>query len=183
MAQQPSPDGTTRTTGSGGHLLKYSSQQVTVDLTPPQQEELARLQSRRCEASDAEGLVRQSAASLKALDFSPVFITPDVGLVKAEHDEVLISHGRQILRGLLKTKAPMLPAKPDHQSTQALVVVRPGVHGGIVHLELTRTVWDSNGNAQTSTVSDADSYRRFFAPLEHDGDCSVIYEARSVAMP
>lgn len=181
VAQQE-PDKTQRTTGSGGHFLKYSSTQVTAELAPEQATQLALLQSRRCGAHRTNALVNASAASLSALKFSPIEVTADVGLVKGEHDEILISHAHEVLRGVLKMKVPFLPSKPDHQSTQALVIVHPDLAGDIVHLELIRTIWDSGGNAKTAMLTDPASYQQFFARLERDGDCGEIVNARTIRL-
>jgi hypothetical protein len=100
------------------------------------------------------------------MQFKPVQERLDAALVEGELDTTLVSRSHEILRGVLKQKLPFLPKKPDHQSTRALVAVRPGLAAGtLVHLELEDTVWDSNGDSVTTEVTAAQRYQDFFGRL------------------
>ncbi|WP_296228238.1 hypothetical protein [Ralstonia sp. UBA689] len=67
-----------------------------------------------------------------------------------------------------------MSAKPDHESVAALVAVRPNAAGGtLVRARFNVTIWDSNGDSRTTTVTDAEMYDRFFARLNE-----VIASAR-----
>jgi len=100
------------------------------------------------------------------LKFDPVRPDPGNGLVQAELNEKLVSKTHEILVGILKQSGVPLPARPDHQSTQALIVVRPGSSDGVVvHAEFKATVWDSNGDAKTRTRTDPEIYQQFFTNL------------------
>ncbi|MBV8647686.1 hypothetical protein, partial [Paludibacterium sp.] len=62
---------------------------------------------------------------------------------------------------LLKMKLP-LPGKPDHQTTELLLSIRPAgsARESQLRLRLQRTVWDSNGNARTMLCGNLEDYRR-----------------------
>jgi hypothetical protein len=172
-----------RTTGSGGHFIKYSSTQVAVDLTAQQQQDLERMQSRRCVPSVASDLVNKSATALKDLQYTPVTMNAEVGLIRAERDEALVGTGRRVLRGVLAARLPFVPTRADHQATEAVVVVRPEDRGALVHLELMKTVWDNHGNAKTTAVTDPANYQSFFERLNHSYDCSLAVQTHSVTLP
>lgn len=181
MAQEPSTP--QRTTGNGGHFIKYSSTQVAVDLTAQQQQDLERIQSRRCIPSVASDLVNKSATALKDLQYAPVTMNAQVGLVRAEHDEALVGTGRRVLRGVLAAKLPFVPTRADHQTTEAVVVVRPEDRGALVHLELIKTVWDNHGNAKTTAVTEPANYQSFFERLGQSYDCSLAVQTHAVTLP
>jgi hypothetical protein len=161
-----SRDDDARTTGSGGSLARYSSTQKTVDLTPQQRAALLPLQDHYYPGLDGDAALAQAAAALRQMQFKPVQERLDAALVEGELDTSLVSRSHEILRGVLKQKLPFLPKKPDHQSTRALVAVRPGLAAGtLVHLELEDTVWDSNGDSVTTEVTAAQRYQDFFGRL------------------
>jgi hypothetical protein len=156
-----------RVTGSGGTVLRYSSTQKTVDLTPQQREALAPLQDRYYPGMDGAAALAQAAAALQQMQFAPVRQQAAAGLVEGELDTPLVSKGREILRGVLKQRLGFLPKKPDHQSTRALVAVRTGLAAGtLVHLELEDTVWDARGDSVTATDTTAQRYQEFFDRFE-----------------
>ncbi|WP_266156659.1 hypothetical protein [Dyella silvatica] len=185
LAQEPASTAKSneRTTGNGGRFIKYSSTQVAVDLTAQQQQDLEHMQSRRCVPSVASDLVNKSGAALKDLQFAPVTVNSEVGLIRAEHDEALVSTGRRVLRGVLASRLPLIPTRADHQTTQALVVVRPEDRGALVHLELTKTVWDNHGNAKTTMVTEPTNYQSFFDRLGQSYNCSLAVQTHSVTLP
>lgn len=158
-----SHDEDTRVTGSGGSMVRYSSTQKTVDLTPQQRSALLPLQDHYYPGLSGEAALAQAAAALRQMQFKPVLERPDAALVEGELDTKLVSRDHEVLRGVLKQKVPFMPKKPDHQSTRALVAVRPGLAAGtLVHLELEDTVWDSNGDSTTTEATAAQRYQEFF---------------------
>ena len=155
-----------RVTGSGGQFLKYSSKQTTVDPTAEEKKALADLQNRTLPRTTSDAVVAAAVKALSALKFDPITPDPGNGLVEAELHEKLASKGREILVGLLKQKGFPMRAKPDHQSTYALVVARAASSEGVaVHVEFKVTVWDSNGDATTKTRADPEIHTQFFTGL------------------
>ena len=156
-------DDDARVTGSGGKHLHFSSTQKVVDLTPEQRAALVSLQDRYYQGLRADAAVASAAAALRQMKFEPVLEQPLPALVEGESDGVLVSHGREILRGVAKAKGLPLPAKPDHQSTRALVAVREGTAAGtLVHVEFETTVWDSAGNSRSTMPTTPELYQAFF---------------------
>ncbi|HTD05547.1 MAG TPA: hypothetical protein VK751_17225, partial [Undibacterium sp.] len=92
----------------------------------------------------------------------------DTGLVEGGRSEVLVSKSRELLRGVLSAKIGLLPAKPDHQYTAALVSARRSANGSGVTLRVRfdNTVWDSSGNSKTKTVVAREAYDSFFSHIE-----------------
>ena len=163
-------DDDARVTGSGGKHLHYSSTQKVVDLTAEQRAALAALQDRYYPGLAADSAVAGAAAALRQMKFDPVLEQPLPALVEGEADGTLVSHGREILRGVAKAKGLPLPAKPDHQSTHALVAVRAGMAAGtLVHVEFETTVWDSAGNSRSTTPTTPQLYQAFFENFEAQG--------------
>jgi len=163
-------DDDARVTGSGGKHLHYSSTQKVVDLTAEQRAALAALQDRYYPGLAADRAVDRAAAALRQMKFDPVLEQPLPALVEGEADGTLVSHGHEILRGVIKAKGLPLPAKPDHQSTRALVAVRAGMAAGtLVHVEFETTVWDSAGNSRTTTPTTPELYQAFFENFEPQG--------------
>lgn len=156
-----------RVTGSGGTGLRYSSRQVTVDLTDSERHTLATLRDRAYPDTTPERAIKAVAAVLGADGYAPVTTETDTGLVQAGRSEVLVPTWREVLRGVLKTKLGMLPAKPDHQYTAALISVRAAAdgQGALVRARFDNTVWDSNGDSKTQTVVDRTAYDAFFTRL------------------
>jgi hypothetical protein len=154
-------------TGSGGKLLRYSSSQVIVDLSEQERADLNRLRDQVFQQSSAAAVLAAAAAALKALGYGTVAVDPDFHLVEGQHDQALVSKGREILRGILKSKMG-LPGKPDHKSTQALIAVRPlAADAGVkVRVRFRSTTWDSNGDSRTKTDTDAATYEEFFSGLK-----------------
>lgn len=153
-------------TGSGGKLLRYSSSQVAVDLSEQERADLNRLRDQVFQQSSA-AVLAAAAAELKTLGYGTVAVDPDFHLIEGQHDQALVSKGREILRGILKSKMG-LPGKPDHKSTQALIVVKPlAADAGVkVRVRFRSTTWDSNGDSRTKTDTDAAMYEEFFSGLK-----------------
>ncbi len=57
----------------------------------------------------------------------------------------------------------MLRAKPDHETTRALVTVHALSGVTAVHAEFITTIWDSKGDSKTRVVTDPQVYNSFFA--------------------
>ncbi|WP_246287299.1 hypothetical protein [Paraburkholderia sediminicola] len=161
------PDPNERVTGSGGTAVKYSSRQVSVDLTDSERNALAAMRDHSFPGSTREQALTAVAAALKSSGYAPVTVEKDTALVEAGRAEVLVPKWREVLRGVLKTRISMLPAKPDHQYTAALVSVRAaeGGQGVIVRARFDNTVWDSNGDARTKTVLARGDYEAFFGKV------------------
>ncbi|WP_199100271.1 hypothetical protein [Dyella sp. ASV21] len=152
-------------TGTGGRFLHYSSKQVNVDLTEQDQETLQRVRDHRY-AAGLEPALDAVLTTLRDQGYVATSIDRDFHLIEARHDEVLVSKGRETLRGLLKSKMA-LPGKPDHQTTEALVLLMPATDGQgvLARTRFRRTIWDSNGDSRTSVVSEAETYEQFYAAL------------------
>jgi hypothetical protein len=156
-------DANERVTGSGGKMVRYSSRQVTVDLTPAEQSELNQVRERGFPDATPAHALQAVAAALKASGYAPVTTDTPAAIVEGGRSEVLIAKWREVLRGVLKSKVGMLPAKPDHQYTTALVSVRADGQGGAtVRARFDNTVWDSNGDSQSKTVIAPSMYDDFF---------------------
>jgi hypothetical protein len=168
-------DDDARVTGSGGKHLHYSSTQKVVDLTAEQRGTLVSLQDRYYRGLAADTAVASAATALRQMKFNPVLEQPLPALVEGESDGVLVSHGREILRGAAKAKGLPLPARPDHQSTRALVAVREGTAAGtLVHVEFETTVWDSAGNSRSTTPTTPELYQAFFDNFTPPGTASAV---------
>lgn len=163
-----------RTTGDGGKLLRVSSTQVTVDPSASELATLARVQDRTFMQPGNDRLLAASTAALKEMGFNPVKADPQTALVEGQLDRVLKERWRAAIRALFKARGVPLSAKPDHESVAALVAVRSNAAGGtLVRARFNVTIWDSNGDSRTTTVTDAEMYDRFFARLDE-----VIASAR-----
>lgn len=159
----PKPD--EQVTGSGGRLLHYSSTQVDVGLTEQDKQTYQRVRDHRYDTR-LDPALDAVLATLREQGYEATTVDREFHLIEARHDEVLISKGREILRGVLKSKMS-LPGKPDHQTTEALVLLMPATdgHGVQARTRFRRTVWDSNGDARTSVLSDAATYERFYGAM------------------
>ncbi|WP_231586124.1 hypothetical protein [Pandoraea apista] len=157
-----------RETGSAGQLFRYSSRQVSVDLTDAQRETLRSLRDRRFPGSTSMQMLDAIAATLAKQGFAPVTVDRDTEMVEAERHTVLVPKWREILRGALKSRVGALPGKPDHERLAAIVAVRASGEGAglLVRVRFDRTVWDSNGDARTETVLERDVYEGFFAGVD-----------------
>lgn len=152
-----------RTTGDGGKLLRVSSTQVTVDPNASELATLARVQDRTFTQPGNDRLLAASTAALKDMGFDPVKADAQTALVEGQLDRVLKERWRASIRALFKSRGVPLSAKPDHESVFALVAVRPNAAGGmLVRARFNVTIWDSNGDSRTTTVTDAEMYDRFF---------------------
>ncbi|PRH37593.1 hypothetical protein C6V07_02725 [Burkholderia gladioli] len=152
-----------RITGTGGGMIRYSSRQVTVDLTPAERARLEKVRHHGFARATPDHAIEAVAAALKAEAYSPVTSDAESGIVEGGRSKVLIAKWHEVLRGALKQKFGALPAKPDHQYTAALVSVRADGHGGAeVRARFENTVYDSNGDSKTWTLTDAASYDDFF---------------------
>ncbi|WP_258167664.1 hypothetical protein [Paraburkholderia sp. BL21I4N1] len=148
--------------------MKYSSAQVSVDLTATERDALAGMRDHSFAGASSERALAAVAAALKASGYAPVTVDADTALVEGGRSEVLVPKWREVVRGVLKSKIGSLPAKPDHQYTTALVSVRPPVSGSgvIVRARFDNTVWDSNGDARSKTVLAREDYDAFFSKVE-----------------
>lgn len=156
-------DSNERVTGSGGKMVRYSSRQVTVDLTPAERSVLEQVRERGFAGATPASALQAVAAALKASGYAPVTTDTSAAIVEGGRSEVLIAKWREVLRGVLKSKVGMLPAKPDHQYTTALVSVRVDGRGGAtVRTRFDNTVWDSNGDSQSKTIVAPSAYEDFF---------------------
>ncbi|MBV8648167.1 hypothetical protein [Paludibacterium sp.] len=146
--------------GSGGTYLHYSSSQLRVDCDAAGMADQARWQDAVLALAPAQAF-QATQRALPRLGYQPLDQDADFNLIRADKDEVLVSEARQVLRGLLKMKLP-LPGKPDHQTTELLLSIRPAgsARESQLRLRLQRTVWDSNGNARTMLCGNLDDYRR-----------------------
>lgn len=166
---QTSPDAKPeqQVTGSGGHHLRYSSTQVTAGLTADQQKAFEQARDHSYPAADLDQVLTAAAAWLSQEGYGQVQVDREFHTIEARHDETLVSHAREVLRGVIKARGVPVPAKPDHQSTEVLLVAQlpPGSHGVELRTRFRRTVWDSAGDSKTSIVSDATVYRDFYTGI------------------
>ncbi|WP_083339069.1 hypothetical protein [Chromobacterium sphagni] len=160
-------DDNEQVTGQGGRLLRYSSTQLRAE--PSEEEMNAYLQARDRQLSGASlpAVLQAARQALQKLGYTRVEVDADYGLIQAKKNEPLVSHARQVLRGVLKIKVP-LPAKPDHQSTALLLSLRPGSqpHDVLLRARIEQTVWDSSGNSRTMLDSDHAAYQQLFEQLD-----------------
>lgn len=177
-AQQESDKPTEQVTGSGGHHLRYSSTQVDVGLTDAQQQTFRQARDHRYAGKSIDAVLAAIAAALKQQGYAQISVDNEFHLVEARHDETLIGRSREILRGVMKTRMP-LPARPDHQSTEALIAVAADTGGQAttVRSRFRTTVWDSNGDSKTSVASESTVYRNFFASVGKQLDQPVAATA------
>ncbi|MGC7402463.1 hypothetical protein ACPWR0_01350 [Pandoraea pneumonica] len=168
LAACSTPPANERETGSGGELVRYSSRQVSVDLTDEQRETLRQLRDRRYAGTQQARVLDAISKTLTQQGYAPVSVDAETGVVEAERNAVLVPKWRQIARGILKSRIGALPAKPDHERMAAIIAVRTvdGRPDLLVRARFDRTVWDSNGDARTETVLQKDVYDGFFGALD-----------------
>jgi hypothetical protein len=156
-----------RETGSGGTLVRYSSRQVTVDLSDAEQQSLRTMRDHTYANMTRDRTLDAVASTLKEQGFDAVSVDNDAGLVEAGRSATLVPKWRQLLRGALKNYTSLLPAKADHERVAAVVTVWSPDAGRamIVRVRFDSTVWDSNGDAKTKTVLQRDVYDGFFSAL------------------
>ncbi|MFM0289605.1 hypothetical protein [Paraburkholderia megapolitana] len=161
----PNADSNERVTGSGGKAVRYSSRQVTVDLTAEEHSTLEKVRDHTYPNATGPQALHAVVAALEADGYAPVTSEADTGIAQGGHGETLVPKWREVLRGVVKAKFGFLPAKPDHQYTTALVSVRAAEHGRgvVVRARFDNTVYDTNGDSQTKTVIKPDAYDDFFA--------------------
>ncbi|MFL9874530.1 hypothetical protein [Paraburkholderia megapolitana] len=161
----PNADSNERVTGSGGKAVRYSSRQVTVDLTAEEHSTLEKVRDHTYPNATGPQALHAVVAALEADGYAPVTSEADTGIAQGGHGETLVPKWREVLRGVVKAKFGFLPAKPDHQYTTALVSVRATEHGHgvVVRARFDNTVYDTNGDSQTKTVIKPDAYDDFFA--------------------
>lgn len=161
------PPANERVTGRGGTLVRYSSRQVSVDLTNTEQQSLRTMRDRTY-ANHPSDVLHAVGKALSDMGYAPVSVDNETGLVEAGHSETLVPKWRQLMRGLLKNYSGMFPAKPDHERISAVVAVKAGADGQttLVRARFDRTVWDSNGDARTKTVLQRDVYEGFFTVVD-----------------
>lgn len=176
LAACSTPNPQERVTGSGGTVVKYSSRQTTVDLTAGERSTFAAIRDRDFPNASVAQTLRAVETTLTASGYGPLTTENDTGLVQGGRSEVLIPKWRAVLRGVLKTRVGLLPAKPDHQYTTALVTVRASAMGpGVaVRVRFDNTLWDSGGDSQTKIVLAKDAYDHFFARVKHDLDALAV---------
>lgn len=164
MAQDTKPD--EEITGSGGHLLRYSSKQVTVSLTDQQQSAFAQARDHLYSSAHVDDVLAQAVTTLKQQGYTDIGVDHEFHMVEGRHDETLVSKGREVLRGLLKSRMG-LPGRPDHQATEVLISAMPEQdgHAVLVRTRFRITVWDSNGDSKTTIESDPVAYSHFYAGL------------------
>lgn len=159
------PNPNERVTGSAGKAVRYSSRQVTVDLTADERNALDKIRDRAYPDATAPQALGAVVAALKAGGYAPVSSEADTGIAQGGHSETLIPKWREVLRGVVKSRFGLLPARPDHEYTTALVSVRPAEHGRgvVVRARFDSTVYDSNGDSKTKTVIKPSAYDEFFS--------------------
>jgi hypothetical protein len=162
------PPANERETGSGGTLVRYSSRQVSVDLTDAQRQALTQLRDHVYHGPPQGSVVDAVASTLSAQGYTSLSVDHDTGIVEAERNLVLIPKWREIVRGVLKSRVGALPAKPDHERMAVIAAVRAaeGTNGTLVRVRFERTVWDSNGDSRTETVVQRDLYEGFFEGVD-----------------
>lgn len=119
-----SPPANERETGSGGQLVRYSSRQVSVDLTDAQRETLRQLRDHVFAETQQARILEAISRTLTKEGYAPVSVDTETGVVEAERNTVLVPKWRQIARGVLKSRIGALPAKPDHERMAVIVAVR-----------------------------------------------------------
>ncbi|WP_244191242.1 hypothetical protein [Ralstonia insidiosa] len=157
-----------RETGSGGTLVRYSSRQVSVDLTDAEQQSLRAMRDRTYANIAPDRALSAVAKALTELGYAPVSVDNETGLVEAGLSDTLVPKWRQLLRGALKNYTGMFPAKPDHERVSAVIAVKAGTgsQSTLVRARFDSTVWDSNGDARTKTVLKREVYDGFFAGVD-----------------
>lgn len=115
-----------RETGSGGTLVRYSSRQVSVDLTDAEQQSLRAMRDRTYTNIAPDRALSAVAKALTELGYAPVSVDNETGLVEAGLSDTLVPKWRQLLRGALKNYTGMFPAKPDHERVSAVIAVKAG---------------------------------------------------------
>ncbi|MDF3834952.1 hypothetical protein P3W85_18590 [Cupriavidus basilensis] len=153
--------------GEGGRFLRYSSTQIWVEPTAEERTTYEHARDFTLQRSSTRAALQACQAALESLGYKRLETEPNFGLVQGVLNEKLVSTGREILRGVLKSKMG-LPGRADHQTTEALVTVAPGASQGdvLVRVRLRVTIWDSNGDSRTTIVVDPQAYRGFFTKLE-----------------
>ncbi|POZ61838.1 hypothetical protein [Chromobacterium alticapitis] len=152
--------------GQGGRVLRYSSTQVRVAPSPEDMRNYLQARDARLDGAGAAMALQAGRKALEQLGYKQIEVDTDYSVIRAEKDETLVSEARQTLRGLLKLKFP-LPGKPDHQTTEVLLTLRPGPQPGqlLLRTRIRQTVWDSNGNSRTLLCSDPAIYRQLYEKL------------------
>jgi len=154
--------------GDGGRFLRYSSSQTWVEPTAQERSAFERERDHIVQRSSLATALRASQGSLEALGYARVEADTDFNLIQGVHNELLVSKERETLRAVLKSRMG-LPGRPDHQTTEAFVALRPGRAPGevVVRARFRTTVWDSNGDSRSMLVTDAPPYQAFFAKLDN----------------
>lgn len=152
--------------GEGGRLLRYSSTQVRVELDAAETASYHQARDFYWRGVTVAQALRAGGKALAAMGYGRLEEDADFSLLRAERHEKLVSTSREVLRGLLKMKMG-LPGKPDHQTLEALITLRPAVggQGAWLRARFQRTIWDSNGDSRSKQVSEPELYRDFFARL------------------
>ncbi len=155
-----------RVTGNGGSVVRYSSRQTVIDLTPDERAALDRIRVHSYPALDHPRVLAACADALKAAGYVQVAADPATDIVSAEKHEALVGKSREMLRGLLKSQGLAFGAKPDHKSTYVQLVLRRDGANSRIWASLNETVWDSNGDSKTRQVTDPERYEALFQRLD-----------------
>jgi hypothetical protein len=154
-------------TGSGGHHLRYSSTQVTIEPTAQEEKAFEQARDHSYPVADMDKVLSAAAAVLTKQGYGQVQVDREFHLIQARYDQTLVSHAHEVLRGVIKARGVPLPARPDHQSTEVLLIaaIQPGTHAVALRTRFQRTVWDSQGDSKTTTVTDPAVYGDFYAGI------------------
>lgn len=164
LAQDAAP--APEVTGSGGHFLRFSSTQVVVPQTPQERQAFEQARDHSYASQDTGKVLAAAAAVLAQEGYASVEVDSEFHQINARHDETLVTTRREILRGVLKARGVPLPAKADHQSTEAFIAAESEGRTVKLRTRFRLTVWDSKGDARTSIVSDPGAYRDFYAGID-----------------
>ena len=144
-------------------MLRYSSKQTTIELTPAERAAVDQVRVRLSRVR--RRATARRAAALKAAGYEQVAGDAATDIVTGERHQKLVGRSREALRGLL-VAGPGLRRQagpPEH--------LRPARHPprrrpGRVWIGLNSTIWDSNGDAKSRVVTDAAAYQDLFARLD-----------------
>ena len=87
-----------RVTGAGGSMLRYSSKQTTIELTPAERAAVDQVRVRAYPASDAAQLRDACAAALKAAGYEQVAGDAATDIVTGERHQKLVGRSREAAR-------------------------------------------------------------------------------------
>ena len=108
-----------RVTGAGGSMLRYSSKQTTIELTPAERAAVDQVRVRAYPASDAA----QLRGAAQAAGYEQVAGDAATDIVTGERHQKLVGRSRESCAAC-SSQGLAYGAKPDHQSTYAQLVIR-----------------------------------------------------------